>query len=67
MPYQDFLKVTDQVRKFYNPNKVMIVITGGEPLLRKDLEQCGLELYNQGYPWGFVTNGYALTKKDSVI
>lgn len=63
MPYQDFLKVTEQVRKHYNPNKVMIVITGGEPLLRKDLEQCGLELYKQGYPWGFVTNGYALTKE----
>jgi radical SAM enzyme (rSAM/lipoprotein system) len=61
MPYQDFLKVTEQVAKAYNPNKVMIVITGGEPLMRKDLEECGAELYKQGFPWGFVTNGYALT------
>ena len=61
MPGADFLKVTEQVSRHYNPNKVMIVITGGEPLVRKDLEEIGLELYKQGYPWGFVTNGYALT------
>lgn len=61
MPAADFLKVTEQVAKHFNPNKVMIVITGGEPLVRKDLEEVGHELYKQGYPWGFVTNGYALT------
>ncbi|MCK9613585.1 MAG: TIGR04133 family radical SAM/SPASM protein [Bacteroidales bacterium] len=61
MPYQDFLKVTERVKEVYDPHKVMIVITGGEPLMRKDLEDCGMELYKQGFPWGFVTNGYALT------
>jgi len=63
MPYEDFLKVTASVAKHYNPNKIMIVITGGEPLMRKDLELCGKELYKQGFPWGFVTNGFALTKE----
>jgi len=61
MPAEDFLKVTESVRKHYNPNKVMIVLTGGEPLMRKDLEETGLALYKQGYPWGMVTNGYAMT------
>jgi len=61
MPYRDFLKVTSRVKEVYDPQKVMIVITGGEPLMRKDLEECGMELYRQGFPWGFVTNGYALT------
>lgn len=60
MPAADFLKVTEQVSKTYDPHKVMIVITGGEPLVRKDLEEIGLQLNRQGYPWGFVTNGYAL-------
>jgi MoaA/NifB/PqqE/SkfB family radical SAM enzyme len=63
MPFQDFLKVTSRVKQVYDPHKVMIVITGGEPLMRKDLEECGLELYKQGYPWGFVTNGFALTEE----
>lgn len=61
MPLQDFLKVTEKISTVYDPHKVMIVITGGEPLMRKDLEECGMELYKQGFPWGFVTNGYALT------
>lgn len=63
MPGEDFLKVTAEVSKYYNPNKVMIVITGGEPLVRMDLEDVGLELFKQGYPWGFVTNGIALTEQ----
>lgn len=41
----------------------MIVITGGEPLMRKDLEECGHELYKREYPWGMVSNGLALTEQ----
>ena len=63
MPLGDFLNVTKKISTQFNPNKVMIVITGGEPLLRKDLEECGKELYKQGYPWGFVSNGFALTQE----
>ena len=62
MPYHDFIKVVDQIKPHVNPNKTMIVLTGGEPLMRKDLEECGKELYNRGFPWGMVTNGYVLTK-----
>jgi radical SAM enzyme (rSAM/lipoprotein system) len=40
----------------------MIVLTGGEALLRKDLEQIGLSLYQRGFPWGIVTNGMLLTR-----
>jgi len=28
--------------------------------MRKDLEQCGKALYDRGFPWGTVTNGYLL-------
>jgi len=62
MPYKDFLKVTAQVATRYNPNKTMLVLTGGEPLVRKDLEDFGKEAYKQGFPWGMVSNGYMLTK-----
>jgi len=63
MPAEDFLKVTESIRKHYNPNKLMVVLTGGEPLMRTDLEEIGTELYKQGYPWGMVTNGYAMTEE----
>lgn len=62
MPSEDFLKVVDQISKTNTPKKTMIVITGGEPLMRNDLEEIGSQLHKRGFPWGFVTNGYALTE-----
>ncbi len=60
MPADDFIKVAEQVATQYNPREVMVVITGGEPLLRKDLPEVGLKLKNLGFPWGMVSNGYGL-------
>lgn len=50
MPLEDFLKVVDEVKTQYEPSKILIAITGGEPLLRKDLEKCGDELQKRGFP-----------------
>lgn len=61
MSKEDFLNVLEELRHHVNPNKTMIVITGGEPLVRKDLEECGYEMQRMGYPWGFVTNGWGLS------
>lgn len=61
MPAEDFLRVVDSLTPHVNPHEVNIVITGGEPLVRDDLEQVGLALYRRGYPWGMVTNGLFLT------
>ena len=62
MPLEDFLRVVDeQITPHVDPHKMMIVISGGEVLVRKDLERAGLELYRRGYPWGIVTNALALT------
>ena len=41
----------------------MIIFTGGEALLRKDLEICGKQLYDRGFPWGLVSNGMALIQQ----
>lgn len=63
MPAEDFLHVIDtEVTPHVNPHKVMVIISGGEPLMRKDLPQIGRALYDRGYPWGMVTNGLALTE-----
>ncbi|MBP5218075.1 MAG: TIGR04133 family radical SAM/SPASM protein [Bacteroidales bacterium] len=63
MPVEVFCKALDSVAREYDPHKVMINITGGEPLVRKDLEACGLEIYKRGFPWGMVTNGMALSEE----
>jgi len=62
MPKDDFLGVLSSLQPYLNPNKTMIVLTGGEPLVRRDLEECGKAMYGMGYPWGFVTNGWGLTQ-----
>ena len=61
MPLEDFARVLDSVAAAQDPHLVMINVTGGEPLMRQDLEKCGLMMYNKGFPWGMVTNGLALT------
>ena len=62
MPLEDFLRVLDeQVTPHVDPRGVLIIFSGGEVLVRGDLEQAGREVMRRGYPWGMVTNGLALT------
>ncbi len=61
MPAEDFLRVIDSIIPHINPNQVMVIISGGEPLMRKDLADIGRQLKQRGFPWGMVTNGLALT------
>jgi len=63
MPFADFRKVLERVAGAYDPHKIMVVITGGEPLMRKDLEKCGLEIYKLGFSWGLVSNGRLMSPK----
>lgn len=61
MPAADFLAALDELLPHVDRHRLNIVITGGEPLMRSDLEDVGLQLYRRELPWGIVTNGLALT------
>ena len=63
MPAKDFFKAIDDITPHVNPHEVFVIFTGGEALLRPDLEACGLELYRRGFPWGVVSNGYLLDEE----
>lgn len=64
MPLEDFLKVLRSVKASgADSHKIMVVVSGGEPLMRPDLEKCGRAFYEMEFPWGMVTNGYALTQE----
>lgn len=70
MPAKDFFRVLDnEITPNVNPNKVLVILSGGEVLVRKDLEEIGINLYRRGYPWGMVTNGLGLSRQrlDSLI
>lgn len=61
MPADDFLAAVDELLPHVDRHGLNIIISGGEPLMRDDLEDVGRELYRRELPWGIVTNGFALT------
>ena len=63
MPAEDFLRVVDSLLPHVDPHTLNIIITGGEPLVRQDLETVGRALYDRELPWGIVTNGLLLTEE----
>ncbi len=63
MPFEDFAKVLRRIKEKYDSHKIMVIVTGGEPLMRKDIEQCGRAIYDMEFPWGMVSNGLLMTPK----
>ncbi|MDR0784861.1 MAG: TIGR04133 family radical SAM/SPASM protein [Treponema sp.] len=61
IPFDDFLRAILPLKSMYKSGDITVVITGGEPLLRKDLASCGKVLREHDFRWGIVTNGYAYT------
>lgn len=55
MPLSDFLKALDTIPK--PDHNFLVVLTGGEPLLRDDIEKAGKEIRKRGMQWSMVTNG----------
>jgi radical SAM enzyme (rSAM/lipoprotein system) len=56
MPLADFLSALDTIESI--PENFTVVLTGGEPLLRKDIELCGMAIRKRGMHWSMVSNGY---------
>jgi len=63
MPLNDFLIVLDEIGREMNPRQILVITTGGEPLMRKDITDCGKAIKERGFYWGMVTNGMLLTEK----
>jgi radical SAM enzyme (rSAM/lipoprotein system) len=63
MPFEDFAKVLRRIKEKYDSHKIMVIVSGGEPLMREDILKCGMEIYNLEFPWGMVSNGRLMTPK----
>lgn len=66
MPFEDFEKVLLRIREAYDPRDILVIFSGGEPLMRKDLPHCGQRVQELGFPWGLVSNGYFLTPQKAL-
>lgn len=61
MPLKDFLNVLQSLKSHVKPEKTIVCLTGGEPLVRNDLIEAGSKIHSMGFQWGMVTNGFAMT------
>jgi len=57
MPFADFINAIKPLHNQYKKNSIIVIMTGGEPLLRNDLPECGMKLRENGFRWGIVSNG----------
>lgn len=63
MPMEDFMSVLDDVSSEMNPSQILVVTTGGEPLVREDICLCGQAIRKRGFHWGMVSNGLLLDEQ----
>jgi radical SAM protein with 4Fe4S-binding SPASM domain len=59
-----FKKALNEIAQEYQPSSIMLYITGGEPLMRKDLFELTEYATSLGFTWGLVTNGILLNDKN---
>jgi radical SAM enzyme (rSAM/lipoprotein system) len=64
MPLADFLSALDTIES--KSDNFIVVLTGGEPLLRNDIESCGLEIRKRGMRWSLVSNGYLYDRQKHI-
>lgn len=63
LPEKAILNVLKEVKTVYNPKKMTIAITGGEPFCYPDLYSLGKKITELGFLWGMVTNGYGWNRE----
>jgi radical SAM protein with 4Fe4S-binding SPASM domain len=60
MPISQWIEVVRQVASDFDPKGIMVAVTGGEPLLKEDVDDLFAELHRLGFAYGMVTNGQLL-------
>lgn len=51
------LDALETIAEDFDPNRVMICLTGGEPMLHKDFYKIVQRIVELGFTWGLTTNG----------
>jgi radical SAM enzyme (rSAM/lipoprotein system) len=57
---QEWLDFFGRLARGVDPRRIMLVVTGGEPLCHPELERLADGLRARGLRWGMVTNAWAL-------
>lgn len=57
LPVKDIEKVLDETAERYDAGKIMVCLTGGEPMLHPDFYKIANLIQEKGFLWGMTTNG----------
>lgn len=60
---EDLKKTLKEVSLCYNPKNIALWVTGGEPLVRKDLFEIMDYATSLGFRWGMTSNGMLIDEK----
>jgi len=56
-------KCLKEIAEDFDAKKIMLAITGGEPLIRNDVFEVMDCAHKLGFPWGMVTNGFLVNER----
>lgn len=60
---EQWIEIVRQIARDFDSRKIMVAVTGGEPLLKDGVDALFRELRAQGFGYGMVTNGFLLGEK----
>ena len=60
---EDLMRTLKEIDEKYGAENVFLIITGGEPLVRKDVFEIIDYALGLGYHWGMTTNGILIDEK----
>lgn len=60
MTADEWIKIIDQLAEDFTPSRVMIAVTGGEPLFKPGIFDIFKHLHEKGFHYGMVCNGTLL-------
>ncbi len=60
---QEWLDIIDQLAEDFDPARVMIAVTGGEPLFRPGIYEIFAHLHEKGFHYGMVSNSFLLDEE----
>lgn len=63
LSYEAICKVLDEVADAYKAKQIIVVLTGGEPLLHKDFFKITEYINEKGFRWGMTTNGTLINEE----
>ena len=59
----DYERILKEVRENFDISRILLCITGGEPLLRKDFFEIMTMAKDLGYKWGMTSNATLITEE----